>query len=89
MLFMGGDAEVHELNGFATYIKNIHPSLKVAWYSGRTVISPLLRKSYFDYIKIGPYIKHLGPLNSRTTNQRMYKRVDKDQWDDITFRFWK
>lgn len=88
ILFMGGDANVNELNGFAIYLKNIHPSLKVAWYSGKTIISPDLNMSYFDYIKIGPYIQHLGPLNSRSTNQRMYKR-EGDKWTDITNRFWK
>ena len=87
--FMGGDASVNELNGLARYMKNIHPNLKVAWYSGKTVIAPELQKHYFDYIKIGPYIAHLGPLNKPTTNQRLYKRIDQNDWIDITERFWK
>ena len=85
---MGGDATINDLNDLAIYLKNIHPNLKVAWYSGKTLISSELKKEYFDYIKIGPYIEHLGALNKKTTNQRMYKRYGKE-WQDITFRFWK
>lgn len=87
--FMGGDAEPETINMLAMYINNNHPKLKVAWYSGRTRISIGIDKRNFDYIKIGPYIKHLGGLNSPTTNQRFYKRVDRDALDDITSRFWK
>lgn len=86
--FMGGDGCVGDLNDMANYLRNIHPQLKIAWYSGRTVISPKLQKELFDYIKIGPYISHLGPLNKPTTNQRLYKKIGYDQWDDITSRFW-
>ena len=45
-------------------------------------------KQVFDYIKIGPYIEKLGPLNKETTNQRLYKRTDSG-WEDITKMFWK
>lgn len=89
ILFMGGDACVDSLNDMANYLRNIHPQLKIAWYSGRTVISPKLMKELFNYIKIGPYISHLGPLNKPTTNQRLYKRIGFDQWKDITHLFWK
>lgn len=85
--FMGGDASVSDVNDLAIYIRNIHPDLKVAWYSGRTVLSSKINKNYFDYIKIGPYIAHLGPLNSKTTNQVMYKRNANNEWEDITYRF--
>lgn len=87
--FMGGDAAVEELNGFATYLKNIHPHLKIAWYSGKTVISSLLHQELFDYIKVGPYIAHLGPLNNPKTNQRMYRKTADGGWEDITSRFLK
>ena len=85
---MGGDGCPHEVADLARYMRNIHPGLKTAWYSGRTVISPRIDRSYFDYIKIGPYIAHLGPLNKPTTNQRLYKK-EGDDWIDITCRFWK
>lgn len=86
---MGGDAAVCDVNDIALYMKNIHPALKVAWYSGRTIMSPALNRTVFDYIKVGPYIAHLGPLNKSTTNQRLYKRTERDEWTDITQRFWR
>lgn len=86
--FMGGDAEPDEVNRLAQYIHQAHTPLKVAWYTGRTLLSRLVDRRNFDYIKIGPYIRHLGPLNKRTTNQRMY-RIDNGNMVDITSRFWK
>ena len=65
-----------------------HPQFKVAWYSGKTVISPLITKNDFDYIKIGPFIRHLGPLKKPTTNQRLYRQNDHGEFEDITSRFW-
>jgi anaerobic ribonucleoside-triphosphate reductase activating protein len=52
-------------------------------------ISPRVDRQHFDYIKIGPYIAHLGPLSKPTTNQRLYKRVGDGEFIDITSRFWK
>ena len=41
--------------------------------SGRdTVIEEWMRE--FDYIKIGAYKERLGPLYSKSTNQRLYKK---------------
>jgi len=48
-----------------------------------------VRRAVFDYIKLGPYIAHLGCLKERTTNQRLYKRASGDDFTDITSRFWK
>lgn len=87
--FMGGDAEPFYVNTLARYVHSKHSKFKVAWYSGRTVISSLVNKFDFDYIKVGPYIAHLGSLKDRTTNQRLYKRVAEDEFKDITERFWK
>ena len=43
-------------------------------------------------MKLGPYIKDKGPLNSKTTNQIML-RIDnscgKPITTDITSKFWK
>ncbi len=86
---MGGDASPAEVSGLARHIKECHPALRVAWYSGRTVVSGEIDRRYFDYIKVGPYISHLGPLNSRTTNQRMYRRAKDGTMEDITHLFWR
>lgn len=87
--FMGGDADPAYVNSLAQYLHRQHPQLKVAWYSGRTRVSSAIRKADFDYIKVGPYIAHLGCLKNRTTNQRLYKRAVGDDFQDITARFWK
>ncbi|MCR5679689.1 MAG: anaerobic ribonucleoside-triphosphate reductase activating protein [Prevotella sp.] len=86
---MGGDADPKGVNLLAQYIHEEYPQLKVAWYSGRLRVPPVVCKADFDYIKIGPFIRHLGPLNQRTTNQRMYRRKDNGEFEDITYRFWK
>lgn len=87
--FMGGDAEPAYINNLARYLHREHPELKVAWYSGRSHVPLTVRKADFDYIKLGPYIEHLGCLKERTTNQRLYKRASGDDFTDITSRFWK
>ena len=86
---MGGDAEPKGVNMLAQYIHEEYPQFKVAWYSGRIRIPSTINKADFDYIKVGPYIRHLGPLKERTTNQRLYKNEGDGSFRDITFRFWK
>ncbi|MBR1851378.1 MAG: anaerobic ribonucleoside-triphosphate reductase activating protein [Bacteroidales bacterium] len=85
---MGGDAEPSMVEQLARHIRSTHPGLKAAWYSGRTILPPSINHRNFDYIKIGPYLKHLGPLRSKLTNQRLY-RISGGKMHDITSRFWK
>lgn len=93
LAFMGGDANVPYLQTLIYWVKTRHPELKIAWYSGME--EPIKRSQikYLDYIKVGPYIKEFGPLNSKTTNQRMYKiyhlEEGKLRVEDITSKFWK
>lgn len=89
MCFMGGDAEPSYVNTLALHLRKNHPLIKVAWYSGRGRIASEIDKANFNYIKLGPYIQHLGCLTSRTTNQRMYKLASGNDLVDITNRFWK
>lgn len=85
--FMGGDSESKRIDALASFVTN-HYQLKVAWYSGRQELSEEIDLQNFDFIKLGPYIEELGPLNSRTTNQRFYK-VNGRELVDITSKFWK
>ena len=87
--FMGGDAEPKGVCQLAQYIHEEYPQFHVAWYSGRIRIPPSVSITDFDYIKIGPYIRHLGPLKEPTTNQRLYRIMPGGKMDDITSRFWK
>ena len=86
---MGGDSEPSRINSLARYIKKNHHDLHVGWYSGRTRISSQIENRHFDYIKIGPYLKHLGGLKEKTTNQRLYKIGNDFELKDITNAFWK
>lgn len=86
--FMGGDANPNDINNLAEFIRDKYPKLKIAWYSGRQELSKDINLECFDYIKLGPYMEEFGPLNSRSTNQRMYK-VHNGELEDITNKFWK
>lgn len=88
--FMGGDKEPWEIQRLAQFVKE--RGLKVAWYSGKQDLHEDIYMVNFDYVKLGPYVEELGPLNSKTTNQVMYKvdRIaNKPFVVDITSRFWK
>lgn len=85
--FMGGDAAPKEVDRLAAHIQQRFPHLRTAWYSGRSLLSPDVTLSHFNYIKLGPYLAHLGGLRSQRTNQRMYKIVGQ-QLQNITSRFW-
>lgn len=87
--FMGGDGDPMGVNLLAQYVHEEYSWLKVAWYSGRIRVPSIVTKTDFDYIKVGPYIRHLGPLNQPTTNQRMYRQASNGEFEDITYRFWK
>ena len=87
VLFMGGD-NADDIEDCLTEVKNF--GLKTALYSGCTMETfnkELLHK--LDYVKIGPYIEELGPLNERTTNQRLYSVGNDGELTDITSKFWK
>ena len=87
VLFLGGDGDKSTLVNFAKHIRNNY-DLPVGWYSGEDSLDLSEYGEYFDYIKVGPYIKELGPLNSPTTNQRLYK-LTKNSIEDITYLFHK
>lgn len=88
--FLGGDAEPWYIKHAACYVKENFPKLKVAWYSGAEELHSSIKLNLhnFDFIKLGPYNKKLGPLNCETTNQRFYK-VKHFRLIDQTYKFWK
>lgn len=97
--FMGGDSDPLYIIELAKHVKHI--GLLVGWYSGKENINKdvLCNLEYFNFIKIGPYIEELGPLNNPNTNQRMYEVQLTMETDnigspiyslaDITDKFWK
>lgn len=84
--FMGGDQNQLELYELICYVGSLN--LKTALYTGCDdmcdISDDILR--HLDYIKLGHYDAKLGPLNSSTTNQRMYALND-DSIDNITSVF--
>jgi len=82
-LFLGEGRDSEMLLALARYIRNKYPALEIAVYSGRDKVEDEFFDE-FDFVKTGPYIEALGPLNKRTTNQRLYYHGK-----DITSRFWK
>lgn len=96
--FMGGDASPKTIELLAEVINRKYPNLKVAWYSGKETFPEGLNLEYFDYIKIGPYIKQRGGLDNPNTNQKLYAKYsvvseisgqNVSYWKDITKKFWK
>ena len=91
--FMGGDADEAYLQTLFYLVRTKYPHLKIAWYSGIDRVLTNVDIKYLDYIKIGPYIKDRGPLNSRNTNQKMYKIHRTDEGStllmNITSKFWR
>lgn len=88
--FFGGDGNRGEMIDLVLDIKTEFPWLKVAVYSGDTEIDNNLA-AVLDYYKVGPYIGSNGPLDSKTTNQRLYRvrhKEDSFSLEDITYLFW-
>lgn len=86
ILLLGEGNDKNALLKIIKYIKDKYP-LKVALYSGRNEVEDEYYK-ILDYIKIGPYIAEYGPLNKKTTNQRLFK-MENGEKIDITSRFWQ
>lgn len=88
ILFMGGDDERQreELVDCLRLCK--FNGYKTALYTGASVANEAVLP-FLDYIKIGPYIKELGPLNNKTTNQRLFSVINGQIDQDITYKFWK
>ena len=70
-LFLGEGRDPEALLALAAYIRSAHPAMEIALYSGREEVEPAIWDA-FDYVKVGPYRPECGPLNERTTNQRLY-----------------
>lgn len=88
--FMGGDSEPELVNLLAERVHKL--GLKTCWYSGKQELSDKINLKNFEFIKLGPYIKELGGLDSKTTNQRFYEYNGLDStigegWQDITYKF--
>lgn len=99
--FMGEGNDPKALKDDILYIKEKYPSIKIGLYSGSEKIDDDFYWTNLNYLKIGPYMMANGPLNKKTTNQRLYcggsyyswcctvDGVMRKGWKDITEKFWK
>lgn len=85
--FLGGDAEPLEVAALAAFVRQAHPRLRTAWYSGRERLPEALDPTVFDYLKLGPWIESRGPLSAPGTNQRFYRVGPDGALQDLTHRF--
>lgn len=89
---MGGDIDPRGIKDLLKYVKETH-KLRTCWYSGRNLQNYHYEAMpWLDYLKVGPYDKSRGPLDSRTTNQVMFKLENHEnatKMINITNRFWK
>jgi anaerobic ribonucleoside-triphosphate reductase activating protein len=86
VIFMGEGNDRNELCRLSQYVREKF-GITTCLYSGKPNLEQYMIDN-FDYVKIGPYIEKYGPLNSPTTNQRLYKIVG-DTKIDVTKEFWK
>lgn len=98
---MGGDNDPAAVDTLCGEVKRKYgEQLKTGWYSGHQQLPHGFCPEAFDYVKLGPYRADFGPLNSPTTNQRLYRvhhdvsgegsEADKRKdLEDITNAFWR
>ena len=91
--FMGGDSDPSYVEFLTEHVKNHHSGIKTAWYSGRDTLYNKFDLWELNYVKVGSYKEELGPLNKRTTNQKLYKvfhfSTGRCELVNITHKFWK
>lgn len=76
--FLGGEQFNEQFISLSKIAKSF--GKKVCLYTGADNVDETIEKQ-LDYLKTGPFVKELGPLSSKTTNQRFYrcsypKRID-------------
>lgn len=88
--FMGGDSDPDYIRELIFLIREVYKdSIKIAWYSGRDQVSPIML-SELDYYKYGSYKKEFGSLDCNTTNQKLYQvNRTNGKVKDITYKFWE
>ena len=81
--FLGDGNDYYALNECIDYV-HFH-GLKTCLYTGKEYYQIWGKRlsGNLDYLKVGPYIRELGGLNNRNTNQRMYHNGV-----DVTYKFW-
>lgn len=77
-LFLGEGRDPEAICALAAHVRSL--GLLAAVYSGRPEVDDAIWAA-FDYVKVGPYVEALGPLNKPTTNQRLYRALRPEDAD--------
>lgn len=87
--FMGEGNDSAALHHLIVHIREMYgKKYKIGLYSGRNAVG-LFYWENLDYLKLGPFIPEKGPLNNKTTNQKLFKKLESGEWEDITCKFWE
>lgn len=81
-LLLGEGDDRDTLIRISDFVKKEY-GIETAIYSGRDKVEDDYF-DHFDFVKVGSWQYEKGPLNKRTTNQRLYYHRE-----DITYKFWK
>ncbi|MDY5767201.1 MAG: anaerobic ribonucleoside-triphosphate reductase activating protein, partial [Alloprevotella sp.] len=86
---MGGDNDPQAVIALLSEVRRRYGGrLHTGWYSGRTWQPDRATLAQaLDYLKLGPYIEHRGPLSDPGTNQRFYRVEPDGSLTDLTHRF--
>lgn len=90
VLFMGGDWNPYDLDR-AILWASTGLEMPCALYSGQEFYD--LKKSvdlrWIKYLKWGPYVESLGGLQSRTTNQQIWRLENGIPVENLNHYFWR
>jgi len=87
-LFYGGEWNIKKLLPLIKYIKN--KNLKICLYTGREISEINIELiELLDYLKTGRYLKNLGGLQNKKTNQKFYKINNGIILEELNYLFWK
>lgn len=82
--FMGGDADPQRVAALASFVCLNYPEIKTAWYSGCAKLPEGFDNRSFNYIKLGGYVKELGNLKSKTSNQHLFEVQEDGFMKDVS-----
>ncbi len=87
-LFYGGEWNIKKLLPLIKYIKS--KNLKICLYTGREISEINIELiELLDYLKTGRYLKQLGGLQNKITNQKFYKINNGIILEELNYLFWK
>ena len=85
--FMGEGNDIETIASLVSYVKDKY-GLLTGLYTGKDEFDDMVFYGKLDYLIIGHYDEKCGPIDKKTTNQRMYM-IENGIKTDITNLFWR